>query len=102
MKTHAWIFLAAMSLSGLALAQTAMNTGVTESTDPAKIAEIERHAQQLASRASATPVVGEREHMRKHKHGMRHHKDNKNKTMHKRAKKDNAPSDMPMATERKN
>ena len=100
MKTHAWLFAAAMSLSGLTLAQTAMNTGVTESTDPVKIAEIERHAQQLASRASATPVVGEREHMRKHR--MHHNKDKKNKAMHKPAKKDMAPSDMPMATERKN
>ncbi|MBC7452427.1 MAG: hypothetical protein H7335_01720 [Massilia sp.] len=89
-----------MSLSGLALAQTAMNTGVTESTDPAKIAEIERHAQQLASRASATPVMGEREHM--DKHGMHHNKDKKHKTMHKRAKKGAAPSEVPMATERKN
>lgn len=92
MKASAWLFSAAMSVCCLASAQTAMNPGVTEITDPAKIAEIERHAQELASSPPATPTVGER------KHSMRHHKD---KTTHQRAKKDKAPSDTPMATDSK-
>jgi hypothetical protein len=96
MKASTWLFAAAMTASSLALAQTAKNPGATEITDPAKIAEIERHAQQLASAGPATTMTGERANMKKH--GMRHHK---NKAMHKRAMKDKAPSDMPMATESK-
>jgi hypothetical protein len=96
MKASAWLFSAAMTVSSLALAQTEMKSGVTESTDPAKIAEIERHAQELASGAQATPMTDERDHMQKH--DKRHHK---NKAIQKRAKKDKAPSDKPMATESK-
>ena len=96
MKTHAWLFSVAMTLSSLALAQTAMNTGVTEITDPARIADIERRAQQLAARAAAAPVVGEREHM--HKHDGRHQKA---KSMHKHAKKAKAAPATPMATDTK-
>jgi hypothetical protein len=85
-----------MSVASLALAQTAKNPGAVQITDPAKIAEIERHAQQLASAAPTTPMTGERAQTKKH--GMRHHK---NKGMHKRAMKDKAPSDTPMATDSK-
>jgi hypothetical protein len=84
-----------MSVSGLALAQTATK-GATEITDPAKIAEIERHAQQLASAGPAMQNTGERDSI--HKHGKRHHK---NKAAHKRANKDKAPSDTPMANDTK-
>ena len=67
-----------LSLSGLASAQTA-----TEITDPAKIAEIERHAQQLSAQPMAQS--GDRMDGMHAKHrmhaGMRHHK----KMMAKRA-----------------
>lgn len=96
MKASAWLFAAAMSASGLALAQAATPPGVTESTDPAKIAEIERHAQQLASGAQATPAMGEHDQMKK-----RHHK-NKAKHKHAMKEKEKAASDTPMATESKN
>jgi hypothetical protein len=98
MKSTAWLIAAAISVSSLALAQTATNPAVTEITDPAKIAEIEQHAQRLAAGAPpATPMTGERDHMKEH--GMRHHK---HKAMHhKRAMKDKAPSDTPMATDSK-
>jgi hypothetical protein len=89
-----------MSVAGLAQAQTAASSTVTEINDPAKIAEIERHAQELAAHQQKTPAMSEHEHM--HKPGMHHHK---NKAMHKRAKKDKdkakTPSETPMATESK-
>jgi hypothetical protein len=95
MKASAWLFSAAMSVSGLALAQTAPQSRVTESTDPAKVAEVERHAQELESAKRTTPAMDERDHMQKQQ--MRP----KNKAKHKRAKKDKAPSDTPMAPESK-
>lgn len=99
MKSSIWLFAAAMSVSGLALAQSAPSSTVTEINDPAKIAEIERHAQELAAQQQKTPAMSEHEHM--HKPGMRHHK---HKVM-KRAKKDKdkakTPSETPMATESK-
>jgi hypothetical protein len=98
MKATTWLFAAAMSVSGLALAQS--SSGVTVITDPAKIAEIERHAEQLKSGQPSTPMM--HEHDGKKKHGMRHHKPRKHhKAMHRGPKKDKAPSDMPMATESK-
>lgn len=100
MKSRTWLFAAALSISGLALAQAPMKPGVTESTDPAKIAEIEAHAQRLSGGAGAAPapMMGEHEHMRKH--GMRHHK-RMHKGMRKHEMKEKAPSDTPMATEPK-
>jgi hypothetical protein len=95
MKASAWLFSAAMSVSGLALAQTAPQPHVTESTDPAKIAEVERHAQELAAKRT-TPTMDEGDHMQKQRT-----RPNKNKAKQKRAKKDKAPSDTPMAPETK-
>ncbi|MDB5936924.1 MAG: hypothetical protein JWQ01_4268 [Massilia sp.] len=96
MKPSAWLFAAAMSVTGLALAQT--GSAVQESTDPAKIAEIERHAQALQSGSQPAPEMSEQEHMKRH--GARHHKGNA-KHRHHRAMKDKAASDQPMATESK-
>lgn len=95
MKSSKWLFAAAISASSLALAQTPTNPGVTESTDPAKIAEIERHAQELESRAQTTPATGEHETKKSSKH-------HKNKAKHKEEMKDKAPADAPAATESKN
>lgn len=96
MKSCTWLFAATMSISGFALAQSPSNPGVTETTDPAKIAEIEKHAQELAARGQNSPAMGERGHMKKH--GSHHQK---NKAMHKQEKKDKMPTDAPMATESK-
>ena len=106
MKPSTWLFAAAMSVSGLALAQSGSNPGVTEITDPAKIAEIEQHAQQLAARGQTTPAMGEHEHKGMHKRGMHH---NKHRAMHHRGMKhkandkakEKASPDTPMATESK-
>lgn len=98
MKARTWLFAAAISVSGLALAQS--NSGVTQITDPSKIAEIERHAEQLKSGQPTTPMANEERGERRH--GMRHHKQRKHhKAMHRRAMKEKAPSDTPMATESK-
>ena len=104
MKPSAWLFAAAMSAAGLAAAQAPQSSGVTETTDPAKIAAIEQRAQELASRpAAATANEGDQ---MKHK-GMRHHKNKAmHKGMHKGMKKDTSqdksqdkpPSETPMAT----
>jgi hypothetical protein len=97
MKASAWLFSAAMSVSSLALAQTATSSGVTETTDPAKIAEIERHAEQLRSGGQQTTTpMDEPDHAKKH--GKRQHK---NKAKGKSEAKDNTSSDTPMATESK-
>ena len=100
MKARTWLFAAAISVSGLALAQTATNPGVTTITDPAKIAEIERHAEQLKGNQPAAPMMDE--HRVKQRQGMRHHKARKHhKPMHRGAKQEKAPADAPMATESK-
>jgi hypothetical protein len=98
MKARTWLFAAALSVSGLALAQS--NPGVTTITDPAKIAEIERHAEQLKSGQPTTPMMDEQRGERHH--GMRHHKRSRHhKAMHRGQMKDKAPADAPMATESK-
>jgi hypothetical protein len=101
MKPSTWLFAAAMCAANLALAQSASQTGVTESTDPAKIAEIERHAQDLASRAQspATATASEEAGAKKHRGG--HHPKSKHKAKSKPAMKDNAPAEQPAGTEGK-
>lgn len=103
MKSVTFLFAAAMSMSGLAMAQSAKNPGVTEITDPAKIAAIEQHAKELAAGGgqSTMPMAGDHGDMKMHKGGM-HHK--KHRAMHHRAMKkaqDKAAPDAPMATESK-
>ena len=101
MKASPWIFAAAMSVSSLALAQTPQSSGVTEITDPARIAAIERRAQELASRPAAATATMNEGGQTKHK-GMRHHKNKAmHKGMHKGMKKDKPASDTPMATDSK-
>ncbi len=100
MKPHAWLFAAAMLAPCLALAQSTPQSTVTETTDPAKIAEVERHAQELASRSqgatSTTATMDERAGMKpreKRRHPTR--------AKHKAAAKPKAPTETPMATESK-
>jgi hypothetical protein len=52
MKKMLLLALAPFALLAGAHAATATNTGVTTSTDPAKAAAVERHAQELAARDS--------------------------------------------------
>jgi hypothetical protein len=96
MKASALIFSASICVSGLALAQTDTNSAVKETTDPAKIAEIERHAEELASRQQAKPATEAPASTQKHKKGGGH----KGKS-HKPAVKENPPSDTAPATEEK-
>ncbi|MES2758303.1 MAG: hypothetical protein V4693_13090 [Pseudomonadota bacterium] len=88
-----------MSAAGVALAQSAPQSGVTESTDPAKIAEIERHAQELASRQSTTTATTAEQQVATKQPGARHTK--KSKAKSKRTMKDKAPPDQPATTEAK-
>ncbi|MET0859162.1 MAG: hypothetical protein ABWY27_20610 [Telluria sp.] len=91
MKSSAWLFAAAISAAGAALAQTEPQSTVTETTDPAKIADIERRAQELASRApsSSTTATTADESHRADKHNSR---SQKHKSKNKRANKDKASS----------
>ena len=68
-----------LSASLLAVCAIASAQSVVEITDPAKIAEIERHAQQLGAQPMAAPgdhmrgegMHGDRRHMRHHRKHMR-------------------------------
>jgi hypothetical protein len=94
MKSSAWLFAAAISVSGVALAQTAPSSGVTESTDQAKISAIEQHAQELASRPASAATADQGSDMKAQSTP-------KHKSKAKRATKAKPPSDTPMATESK-
>jgi len=94
MKTKVILSATLFALCGVVGAQT-----VTEITDPAKIAEIERHAQQLSSGQTTTTGSGEHmdgmHHKRMHARHMRHAKKMK---AARAAQADAAASDTPMAT----
>lgn len=92
MKTRTCLFAAALAFSSWAFAQ-APKPEVTETTDPAKIAEIEKHAQELQARGQTTPAAGEKEPTKKHS------KPRKSKAKPKDENK--APAETPAATEGK-
>lgn len=78
MKIKLLLSASLLAVCGMASAQTAV-----EITDPARIAEIERHAQQLGAQPMAAMPMDQhmrhgdrmhRKHMRKHAREMRHHK----------------------------
>lgn len=80
MKIKLLLSASLLAVCGMASAQTAV-----EITDPAKIAEIERHAQQLGAQPMGAPMADQggermrhgdrmhRKHMREHRK-MRHHR----------------------------
>ena len=93
MKIKLLVLISTLAFSGLTHAQSDARSGIVESTDPAKIADIERRAQALGAPApgpSGTimpgmhhekpmhermhgPKPGEKhEHMHEHKHGDMH------------------------------
>lgn len=49
MKSATWLWLSLLAGSGLAQAQDAAQSGIAESTDPARIARIEQHARELSA-----------------------------------------------------
>lgn len=92
MKPSAWLISAALSVSCLALAHAAPKSKVTENTDPAKIAEIERRAQELEASAQSKPAAEK---------APAHQAKKKSKAKHKSTKKAKPASDTPMAPETK-
>lgn len=86
-----------LSTSLLAACGLASAQSVTEITDPAKIAEIERHAQQLQSQPMASGMGDKMDA----KHRMHHAKKHHAKKMKAAAAKDKMAADTPMATETK-
>ncbi|MFL6707566.1 MAG: hypothetical protein ACJ8HI_05100 [Massilia sp.] len=89
MKTKVILSATLFALCGVVGAQT-----VTESTDPAKIAEIERHAQQLSSSQMSS---GSGEHMDGMHHKKMHARHMRHAKKMKAAQADAAASDTPMA-----
>ena len=85
MKAKIWLLVSLLSLAGVA---TAQSRTATEITDPAKIAEIERHAQALATNQPTRAHMG---HKKMHK---KWHK--KHKKMHKNMEKKAPEGDAPM------
>ena len=72
MKTRSLLLLALLAVSAAAYAQNAPLSGVAESTDPAKIADIERRAQDIESqRQSSAPMDEQKMHKKHpmHRHG---------------------------------
>ena len=72
-KISALLVSSLLTVTGLAAAQ-GIPSGVTESTDPAKVAAVEQKAQELQQKSrpetpSATPK-SHKHHMHKHKHMM--------------------------------
>jgi hypothetical protein len=81
MKKSLAIFLVLFSIGGAALAQNDRVTGIEESTDPAKVADVERRAQEIISQQrSASGTTGaagssaSSEPMHKKAHKSRAHK----------------------------
>lgn len=67
MKNSFWLFLALTTAAGLSVAQNAPLSGISETTDPVKIAEIERRAQEIAARPQVEqnvtpPQAGSKRH----------------------------------------
>ena len=61
-------------LLGTATAFAQGNTGVTVSTDPARAAAVERHAQELQARPTEQPAMAHSKTTKTHKHAQsRHH-----------------------------
>jgi hypothetical protein len=87
MKKRSWLFASLVSLASMVAAQNAPEEGIVESTDPAKIAEIERHAQELASRQNADMTDGSARSSESGDMKARPHEHKKHKT-HKRKKEE--------------
>jgi len=79
MKKVTLALLVAALSTGAAFAQAAADTGVSVSTDPAKAAAVEKHAQELkAQNADATmakepTAAGKKTGAKKHAKASRHH-----------------------------
>jgi len=83
MKTVSWLLLSLVSAAGFALAQNAPLSGIAESTDPAKIADIERRADEVKAnaqaRSSGTSAEAPAPHRKAHAKKRRMHKAQKAK-----------------------
>ena len=58
MKTKLLLLVSSLAFAGIAYAQNMPSAGIVESTDPAKIADIEQRAHQLGAMPAAAPVEG--------------------------------------------
>ncbi|HCE10863.1 MAG TPA: hypothetical protein DIT28_17550 [Oxalobacteraceae bacterium] len=61
MKKASWVLASLLSIGGAAIAQNAPLSGISETTDPSKVAEVERRAQevQAAAQQQGTPARAE-------------------------------------------
>ena len=72
MKTKSLLLGSLLAVSGAAFAQNAPLSGISETTDPSKIADIERRAQDLESHQRPVMETGMGSHKMRGKHH-RHH-----------------------------
>ena len=90
MKKASWILASLLSIGGAAFAQNAPLTGISESTDPDKVAEVERRAQEAQAAAQQAPSEAQQgararsgytgDSTRSKSKPMKHHKMRKGKT----------------------
>ena len=66
MKTKSLLLCSLLAVSGAAFAQNAPLSGISETTDPDKIADIERRAQDLESHQRPAMETGMGSHRGKH------------------------------------
>ncbi|WLI91645.1 hypothetical protein Q4S45_11145 [Massilia sp. R2A-15] len=90
MKAKIWLFASLVSLAGMAVAQS---SAVTQSTDPSKIAEIEKHAQDLSSNQPTKADMGTmKSHKKMHRKAHKKmHKDMDKENMDKKAPEGDTP-----------
>lgn len=90
MKTKSLLLLSMLAVAAASYAQHAPLTGVSETTDPDKIADVERRAQEIESKAQ--PDSGASSHKMSAKHHMKH------KAKPAAAMPASKPKDMPAST----
>jgi hypothetical protein len=73
MKSKPAFLIALLATAGVSLAQNAPLEGIAETTDPARIADIERRAQELGAQAPPAQDTGSGERHKKHKKHGKHH-----------------------------
>jgi hypothetical protein len=92
MKINMFFLVSTLAFAGLAHAQSGPTSGIIESTDPAKIADIERRAQALGAPApgpAGMKMPGMHHDMPKHEHMHGHKPGDKHEHMH-----EHKPGDM--------
>lgn len=79
MKIKTFLLVALLATAGMSVAQNAPLEGIAETADPAKIADIERRAQELGAQAQPAQDTRTGERREKHKKHGKHWKPGKHR-----------------------